>query len=114
MQIYWLHPRMITTTENQIRYVHVIKNRVYKKKGKKGIYTYTHKNSKYFFIPTGNQHIGLEYIFLWLLDFSNIFKHLGHSLETKLTDTTLEPYWFATDLVHQSKRIACSIFYPGT
>ncbi|RLW13249.1 hypothetical protein DV515_00000102 [Chloebia gouldiae] len=44
----------------------------------------------------------------------DIWKHLRHSLETKLTDTTLEQYWFAIDLVHQSKRIACSIFYPVT
>lgn len=54
VQIYWLHSRTLTgsTTEDQIRYTHVMKNRVRKKTGKKGIYIYMHtQRFKAFFCP---------------------------------------------------------------
>lgn len=77
VQIYWLHPRMLTTTEDQIRHICVMKNRVYKKKGEEGIciYAYTHKDSKHFlYLLTINRLA--ENIFscsFWIsLTFSNI------------------------------------------
>lgn len=78
VQIYWLHPRMLTgsTTEDQIRYTHVMKNRVHKKTGKKGIYIYAHTKIQSIFLSPLTINTLAENIFscsFWIsLTFSNI------------------------------------------